>query len=463
MSGRRPVIVGAAQVIQRPDDGDLLSRAGPIELMAQAAGDAAADAGAPALLGRVTWIGVAGGLWRHRDPGALVADLIGVTEARTALAPISGSAPQELVGLAAERIAAGQLDVAIVVGGEARWTARRMQRAGERPRWIDTIGESPDESLPGLPDEMLAELDALGATAPGYALLGDSRRHARRQSMTAHRDEIAALWAGYSTVAARNPYAWDRTVHTPETIREPSASNRMIAYPYTVAMVANNTVDMASAVIVCEEGVARSLGVSPDRFVFPTVSTTAHETSRLVDRHVLHELPALRAAGAMALTMAGRHIDEIEHLDLYACFPSMVQLTCDELGIGTDRPLTVTGGLGFAGAPIGNAAGQSIAAVVAHVRQGGAALVHANGGLATKHAVGVYETSPSRQFARRHVQVPTEPPSAPLEHVEAATVAYDRDGRGEAVLAVLGPAGRRLVRSPDADVVDAVLSGELTE
>ena len=68
-----PVIVGAAQQIDRPEEHELLDAPGPIELMVAAARAAAIDAGAPALLDRVGWIGVAGGFFSHTNPGAVVA------------------------------------------------------------------------------------------------------------------------------------------------------------------------------------------------------------------------------------------------------------------------------------------------------------------------------------------------------------------------------------------------------
>ena len=89
-----PAIVGAAQVVQRPGDWtDASDTRGPIELMVDPARAAAEDAGAPALLGRVGWIGVAAGWWRYSNPGQLIAAQLGCPDARTALTAISGTGP----------------------------------------------------------------------------------------------------------------------------------------------------------------------------------------------------------------------------------------------------------------------------------------------------------------------------------------------------------------------------------
>jgi acetyl-CoA C-acetyltransferase len=382
--GSTLAIAGAAQVIQRPG-ADLDAVDGPIELMVDAARLAATDAGSSRLLARVGWIGVAGGYWRYRNPGDVVGRALGCGEVRGALSSISGSAPQELVGRAADLIARGEIDVALVVGGEARYSVERLKRAGERPRWQTDRGEGDPDQIGGFPDDeaLTREFRMFGAAAPAYALMSDSMRVADGQSVDEHRDGLADLWARFSQVAVGNPYAWDRTPHPVEEIRDPRPDNRMIAFPYTKAMVANNTVDMASAMVLCSVAAAAELGVVPDRLVFPHAVTKAHETWLVVNRDELHGSPALATAGQAALHLAGIGADDVEHIDLYACFPSIVRMSARALGFDIERPLTVTGGLGFAGAPVGNATGQSIAAMIPLLRAGGWGVVHGNGGNAT--------------------------------------------------------------------------------
>jgi acetyl-CoA C-acetyltransferase len=463
-----PAIVGAAQIVQRPGDWTTPAEArGPIELMVDAARKASEDAGSAKLLKQVNWIGVVGGYWRHQNPAQLVAELIGAPDAGTGLSLISGSAPQELVGLAAERISAGELDVALIVGGESRWSYKRLQRLGERPSWISAPGDGAPEKIGGFADEMLNEARTLGVAATAYALFDDSLRISRGDSVDVHRDGIARLWSGFSAAAADNPHAWDRTAKSAAEIREPTAENRMIAFPYTKALVANNTVDMAAAILLCSVEAAAAAGIPADRLVFPHVCTTSHETWEVAARDVLHETPALAAAGTAALREAGISPDDVEHVDLYACFPAIVAMSAEALGLGTERPLTVTGGLGFAGAAIANSSGHAIAAMVPRLRDGGWGLVHANGGSATKHAFGVYSARPPRHFRRLDCQglADLRPrPTATAEwsgrgKVEAATVIFDRTGPSHLVAAVLTPSGARaLVRSDDTDLILQAMS-----
>jgi acetyl-CoA C-acetyltransferase len=312
------------------------------------------------------------------------------------------------------------------------------------------------------PDEMIVETLELGGPVVFYALFEDSLRRALGQSVEEHRDHLAALWARFNEVAVANPYSWDRRRYDATTIRDAAPDNRMISFPYTKAMVANNKVDMASAVLMCNLHTARSAGVSLDRLVFPRAGTTSHETWSVTQRRTLHESPALAAAGSTALVAAGLNIDDIEHVDLYACFPSIVQMSAAALGLGLDRTLTLTGGLGFAGAPMANSSGHGIAAMVPLVREGSNALIHANGGCATKHAFGVYSATPPDQY--RYVDCdddvdrrarPTgsgEPTDDGRE--EASTVVYDREGPSYVATSRLYDDGtRRFVKSPVDDSV----------
>ena len=452
VDGATPAIVGAAQVIQRPDSSvDLSDLRGPYELMLEAAQSAAEDSGAAQLLKKVDWIGVVGGFWSFTNPAQVIAEKIGVPDAGTCLTFLSGSAPQELVALAAQRIANGELEVALIVGGEARSSTERLKRAGEEPRWLREPGDGVPERVSEFPDEMIVETIELGGPAVFYALFEDSLRRSLGRSVDEQRDHIAALWKRFNDVAVANPFAWDRTAYDVAAIRDATPSNRMISFPYPKSMVANNTVDMATAIIMCSVDAARSAGVSLDRMVFPRACTTSHETWSVLERRTLHETPAMVEAGRTALAAAGLGIDDISHVDLYACFPSIVQMSARGLGLDLDRPLTVTGGLGFAAAPIANSSGHAIAAMVPLVREGGNGLVHANGGCATKHAFGVYSIDPPQSYRTidcsdqvdhdaRSLAGPDEPPG---DIEEASTVVYDREGPKHTVTSVLSADGHR--------------------
>jgi acetyl-CoA C-acetyltransferase len=163
----------------------------------------------------------------------------------------------------------------------------------------------------------------------------------------------------------------------------------------------------------------------------------------------------MRLAGRAALDLAGVTVDDLAHVDLYSCFPSAVQIAATELGLGLDRPLTVTGGLSFAGGPWNNYVMHAIATMANVLRAdpGTTGLVTANGGFITKHAFGTYSTEPpTRPF--RHAEPQAEVDALPRRElceepdgeaaVETWTVMHDRDGAPETgILVGLLDDGRR--------------------
>ena len=165
-------------------------------------------------------------------------------------------------------------------------------------------------------------------------------------------------------------------------------------------MNSNNSVEQGAVLLLCSVEAAERLGVPRDRWVFPHAGTDAHDTAAVSTRGDLHSSPAIRAAGRQALALAGIGIDDIAHVDLYSCFPSAVQVAANELGLAIDdaaRPLTVTGGLSFAGGPWNNYVTHSIATMVDRLRAnpGDYGMCTANGGFITKHAIGIYSSEPA--------------------------------------------------------------------
>src|SRR5438046_7971269 len=120
---------------------------------------------------------------------------------------------------------------------------------------------------------------------------------------------------------------------------------------------------MASGLIVASADAARRAGVPSDRWVFVHAGAQAEDEWHVTERDRLACSHAINAVGRAALHHAGLAVDEIAHVDLYSCFPAAVQIAARELGLATDdpaRPLTVTGGLTFAGGPGNNYSGHAI-------------------------------------------------------------------------------------------------------
>jgi acetyl-CoA C-acetyltransferase len=468
-----PVIVGAAQLIQRVDD--LAEAREAAELMTDVVRAAAADSGAHDIAKRAGLVVTIKGAWSYRDPARIVADAVGATTARTALTADGGNTPQLVVDVIAERISRGELDVAVIVGAETIWSRRRMRSAGvQRDVTAQPEDVTPDEQLGR--DLVLGDdfEHSRGLTLPVdiYPLFESAIRHRRGETLDAHRDRLAKMWADFNAVAVDNPFAWFRTPMTADDIRDPSPSNRMVAFPYTKAMCSNWDVDQAAAVIMCSAEAASAAAVPRDRWVFPYGGAEADDTALVSHRDELGRSPAIAAAWRALTTQCGLGIDDIAHLDVYSCFPSAVQAAIEAIGIDDSRRLTVTGGLTFAGGPLNNYVSHSIAAMVGVLREDLSArgLVTANGGFITKHALGIYSaTPPPAPFARAALG------EADVEHnprevaadatgkldIEAYTVMHDHSGPTRALVGFRTEDGRRTWGfSQESDVMQSLVASD---
>ena len=456
---RTPVLVGAGQVNQRTEAPDVE----PVDLMAQAAREAAD----PRVLVALDSIRVVNLLsWRYRDPGLLIAQRIGASKATTQYSGIGGNTPQSMLNQACLDIQQGSADTVLLVGGETWRTRMRLRARGIRPDWTKQ-----DESVPvppgaGADVPMSGPADErIGLDRPSYVypLFEQALRIADGESLDEHRRRIGELWAQFSGVAAANPNAWVREALTAEQIATPGPDNRMISTPYPKLMNSNNMVDQSAAVVLCSVQKAEQMQIPRDTWVFPYAGSDSHDTYSFAERDELHRSPAIRIAGQRVLELAGVGIDDLHYVDLYSCFPSAVQVAARELGLPVgdpSRPLTITGGLTFAGGPWNNYVMHSIATMADRLREnpGSLGLITANGGYLTKHSLGIYgSTPPSREFRWQDVQdaVDREPTRTALVQwqgvgtVESWTTAYDREGNPEKSFLT--------VRTPDDSRVLAVI------
>lgn len=472
-----PVLIGGGQVTHHAAGLD--DALNPVELIAEAVRCAAADAGLssvprPDALRVVELLS-----WRYRDPARFVAAALRLTPRVTGLSTGGGNTPQALVNRTAGEIVRGELDLAVIAGGEAWRTRRRARQQIGRPPWTK-VPEivAPDEIL-GEPLEMsLAAEQEQGIALPIqlYPIFETALRAAVGETPDEHIVRISELWARFSEVAAANPYAWSPVALSAAEIRTVTPTNRMIGLPYTKAMNSNNDVDQAAAVLICSAAKARSLGVPEERWIFVHSGSDGHD--RFVSHRLhLHDAPPIALTGAMALSLAGVGIDDIGLIDLYSCFPSAVQYGAGALGLPTDgsRRLTLTGGLSFAGGPWNNYVTHALATMIGELRAlgDGRALIWANGGHATKHSFGVYGTHPP-VGPFRHAEPQAEIDGLPARAaagrgeaagpatVEAYTVMHDRDGvPARAITACLLADGRRAwATSEDPDVSQALCTGE---
>jgi len=472
-------VAGCGEVTQHAVAGPELL--GVVDLAAEAARRAGDDAGGR-LLERVEVVAsVMSFALRHPDPGRLVADRLGLSRVRTLQSQVGGNMPQYLLNELGAEIAAGRLDVALIVGVENLHSRKKGEGVAFDPDSAPVREPAPlvGDARPGWSADELAHQAA--APRVVYPLFESALRAAGGRGLEEHRRRVSELWAHFAAVSATRPAAWSQKAWSAEEIGTPAPDNRMVVYPYTKRMCANMFTDQAGAVLLCSPEAARAAGVSEDRFVYLHAGADGVDRQFITERWSLAESPGLRATAGGALAGAGVGVDDIARFDLYSCFPSAVQTAMKELGLagpagGDDRPLTVTGGLSFFGGPGNNYVTHSVAAMVDACRAdpGSRGMVTGVGWFLTKHSAGVYSTRPPEQGyvrvdpAATQTEIDAGPRRNPAgSHagpatVEATVVQYNREGDPAlAVLTTLTPDGRRaLVNSTDPSVLKSMVTEE---
>ncbi|MDQ1384205.1 MAG: acetyl-CoA C-acetyltransferase [Actinomycetota bacterium] len=449
---RTPCVVGVAARTWHPGDVGTGGAPEPLDMWEEVARAAAADATRPGLLEGLESLQVVFcQTWQYDDAVSRLADRLGAAPAHRHYSGIGGTTTQQLVDATAERMLAGELDLALITSAEALATQRAYKKRGERFPYSFAPTERrpfPWESPPD-PVEVAHEVFQAWLT---FSIFDNARRAHRGVGLEEYRAAMGRMLAPMTDVAAANPNAWFGVRRGAREITEPSVDNRMVGYPYTKYMVAVMDVDMAAALVVATHARADALGVPAEQRVYLRGWSGANDPVLVAEHPDLGRSPAMEGAGSAALEAAGAGIDDVAHLDLYSCFPSSLHFAADALGIApTDaRGLTVTGGLAYHGGPASGYLTHSIAAMVERLRRdpGALGLVSGVGMHMTKHVFGVYSTEPGRL-------VPP-PDAAPAERVPvvaahdgpataaAYSVVHERDGRASrAVLVCDLPGGAR--------------------
>ena len=319
-----PVLVGIARLTQRvsaPGEG-----LDAVDLMSEAVRAALDDASAPGLAKRVGLVGVPRGMWRCTDPARVIAERIGAPDARTISAEV-GVLQHSLITGACERIASGEVDVAIVCGGEARHRHVLASKAGIERRGASRTGVAPGRGLAsGRARRVGAGVRARHRDG-ARAVRDDLERRRPREGMVVprtrcvHGRAVGVLRRGRRERRARvGPKCAGRGRRSSR--RQPT--NRMVSFPYTRLLCSQWNVDQAAALVFASEDVARELGVPSDRAIYPVAAAESNAMVPMFTRDEVHRWPAFEHASRAVLDLAGVGIDDIGLLEIYSCFPSAV-------------------------------------------------------------------------------------------------------------------------------------------
>ncbi|HTO41158.1 MAG TPA: acetyl-CoA acetyltransferase, partial [Rhizomicrobium sp.] len=469
----------------------------PIEMMAKVARDALAQSGAgDRLANAIDTVSIVrftadspgdqGRLTKRmfRNPPLSVAQHLGITPRRTIYTATGGNSPQWLVNRTAEEIANGECDVALLAGAEYIASLVGSMKAGIDLGWAN----GPD-SDPGSDPEEIGDMrpgvndyeNKYGLRFPvnAYPLFENALRGIKSHSPSEHLEWLGKFFSPFTKVASEVPESWFPTYRSPEEISTPTEKNRFVGFPYTKYLNAVIEVDMAAAVVMTSVGKARELGIDESKWVYLHGCADAADIWNVSERVNFHSSPAIHMVGKKAFAMAQLDVGDVSFIDLYSCFPSAVQIGCQELGIAEDDPrgLTITGGLPYFGGPGNNYVMHSIVMMADRLRQnpGKFGLCTGNGWYVTKHSAGIYSTRPVEgDWARENpahyqVEIDAMPHPAVIEspqgpgRVETYTVITDRKGKRFGLIVGRTSNNERfLAYTPDDDeTLDRMMTEEM--
>lgn len=467
-----PVIIGVGQVNDRPEDPD--QGLDSLGLMVAALKVAADDAGVP--LAEIDSLAIVDQISFH-SLGKLPEPLAAAIGAAPAIAYQSaaphGDTPVRLLNEAANRIGAGEVKLAAIVGAEALRTAagRAAKAASGEDKSYNAIRKVATRREPNY-----AQKHGLAAPVDVYPLYENATRAAWGESLEDAQFESAEIWSRFSEVAAANDGAWIRKPATPEDILRVDERNRPIAFPYSKLMVANSSVNQGAGFLVASLAEARRRGIPEDRLVYVGMGAAAKEPASILHRDRYDGSVSMETSITRTLDLNGMTVDDFDCVELYSCFPCVPKMARRILGWPWDRPATVFGGLTFGGGPIANYMSHAIVSMVDRLRnEGRYGFLFANGGFATDNHCIILGNTPiaAASFPQDFdYQAEAEAKRGPVPElvedyagpatVESYTVFYGRDGAPKAgVVVAKTPENKRTLAH--VDIADAAMLAFLTD
>ena len=400
MKDSTPIIVGAGQYVERD-----YSESSPMDIAgkaAQAAIEASTGRDVAQAIDTVAVVRIfsdsaplwASKLGRSNNPPQSVAKRVGASPRDRIYSVTGGNEPQSLLMEFFADLQAGKRDCVLLCGAEAIKNQRNAERNDIELHWDEEFDEPLEDR--GFGTWVVSQQERHnGLIAPVYyyQLLEEYRRQKSGLSREDYLLQMAGLLKSLNDVAARNPFSQFPNPLSSEEI----LGAELLTHLYTKRMVAQDSVNQGAALLLTTVGKARELGIPEGNWVF------LHGAAQGMDLDIsVRPDPSVSAmAGAVVrktFELADKSIDDIALIDIYSCFPVAVSAIAEELALPTDgsRTLTLTGGLPYFGGPGNNYSMHGLAEMWSQVRSDPQqfAYVHANGGMLSKHAAGIFSCQP---------------------------------------------------------------------
>ena len=467
-----PIIVGVGQVVDHWDGRDLDKSSSPISLITESIKRAQADAGVFDLVEKIDTLAVVraytDSLRKPFDPfgkaknfPAAVIEAASLSPKRTIYSTAGGEQPQSLVNELSEDIARGDIRMAMITGGEALATLKTALKKQLALDWSSEADADIEER--GTQTDFISKyemVNGMGLPPQTYAAMEQALRARLGMSRVQYLDYMGGICAGLCKTAQQNPYSQYPQAKSAEFLATASKDNYPICDPYLKWLIAQDAVNQASTLILTSVGYAKELGIDPDQWIYLHGYSDVKE--KLVsERPDLSKSKALELAISGAISSAGIAAGDIAYRDIYSCFPIVVHLASEVLGLDpVSDQMSMTGGLSFFGGAGNNYSTHAIATVVEKLRQDRQAygLVLANGGFMSKQSAGVYSAKTPQAWAEisseaLQTEVDAQPECKLLNEdctavIEAYTVRHDRNGIIHAYLFARNDQGRVMAVAP---------------
>ncbi len=368
------------------------------------------------------------------NPPATLSTELGILGGEQIYSVVGGDQPQALVNEAAKDIFNGDATVVLLAGAEATAAMKVALKRNIKLDWSQASSAEMEDR--GLGVSLLSAYEinnGLGMPTHTYPAFEHALRGRLGLSRGAYVDLMSELWAGFSDIAAHNPYAQFRTARSAGFLSTASPDNYPVADPYLKWHVAQDAVNQGAAIIMTSTGRATELGINPAQLIY--LHGYAEVSDKfMTEREDLSRSQAIKLALGLALKSTHKSARDISHFDLYSCFPCAVLLAAEALQLDWRKtPATITGGLPFFGGAGNNYSMHAIATMVERLRHNRQdyGLVLANGGFLSKQAVGIYSALPKENwlpvFSQPHQCIidNTRGPRLLSETVSAKVVTYN--------------------------------------
>ena len=348
---KKPVVIGLGITQQKGSYAELDEA---LFLMENVAMQAINDCGNSKIKDFIDVIDIPKGFWRYRDPGKWIAEKNNFSNAKTSVNKI-GVLQQHLINNTCNKIIKGEIRAGLILGGESRAKMIAALKEGIEYKEME-LSTNPDQYVKAKDDLYgEGEAEALGLMAVGYyAVMESAMRKSKNLTLKEHEDYLGSMYADFSEIASKNQYAASDKSISKDQIMLANSDNKPMAYPYNKYHCTSWNVSQASAILICEEGLADQLNISKQKRIYPMASSETNHMIALIQRPSLISSAGLKLASEKINEVVDKHSINLNLIDLYSCFPVAVQQFENVLNLNTKTSRTITGAMPFAGGPLNN-------------------------------------------------------------------------------------------------------------